>query len=999
MGTRFALVFILFAAAGIGYFLWSSSGSDRESATSALPQAAAVAEPRADSAALTSAQSLPDATRSEREVRSVPQAEVAKPAVASETVEGPALTGRVVDGLGNGLAGASVTLSDRRSGFFTLGHAELPRPGLYVTESDAEGRFGFDRVPAGTLQVSVSLSGYAPFERADLVVPRGEAHELEPFVLALGALLRGRVVDAAGGGVPGAALRMGSLSQSFDFGFARRSSEPFAVTEDDGSFLIDRLACGPWEIVVDSARHPKKSFRGMAETPGAETSGLVFQLERGDVISGRVVGFPEEERGELEVRARRATDEGFRGFADDRTAVVEHDGTFLLEGLHAEQDYLLQARRQSGTGGMFPGMGSSRSEPLSAHAGTHGVEIPYLPEATVSFQVLDARTRQPLTAFRVEAGVTWPRPLLGPDRKPLLEHENGLVVVDGLRPGADERAQIRVTATGYREYARDDIAVATGTETNLGKVFLEPVPVVRVTVLDQKTGAPIEGARVRLQKEAPSNGNVEVSMSFDIGDSGGDFLPGGAETARTDENGVAELTSLEGENVSIQVSKTKYAKLTRSGVFLPAGETVEETVRLSRGGAIEVTVLDPDGLPVPGARVAHRTPEELRSNRRSMVFGGPMGGRDLTDAGGKILFDNLTLGTHSFRVDEGGGGPAVMFAGGETRVELNGGLSEAAPDESWTEVEVVEGETGAVTVRAKARAALTGIVREAGRPLVGATVKLAKKSDASNPMAMMMPGMMGGGDSALTDGAGRYVLDGLTEDDYTLSIDHPTRRMTDKFDVEVEAGDNTFDANLAVSVLEGRVTDTAGEPVSGLRVSVEVVADRGGPRRMMQFVMITDDGDETAVSSGDPNLAQTVYTDGDGRYRLRGVTPDKDLVVKVEGGDLQPAKSAVVRVAPDEVLEDVDVTVEPGGSLTVNVLASDGTPAQLCMVRARHEEEGVDPEQSFAQSGRATLKGLKPGRWTVTVESIGPGGGDQPSAERDVLIDPGGKHEESMTLE
>ena len=100
--------------------------------------------------------------------------------------EGVALAGRVVDDQGRPLAGAKIGLgADRR-----IMQSDFPS-----VATDAEGRFRFGHVPAGTQTVTAQSPGRAP-ELADVVVAQG----MKPveFRLGPGHLIRGRVVNPQG---------------------------------------------------------------------------------------------------------------------------------------------------------------------------------------------------------------------------------------------------------------------------------------------------------------------------------------------------------------------------------------------------------------------------------------------------------------------------------------------------------------------------------------------------------------------------------------------------------------------------------------------------------------------------------------------------------------------------------------------------------------------------------------------------------------------------------
>ncbi|MCZ6596359.1 MAG: carboxypeptidase-like regulatory domain-containing protein, partial [Planctomycetota bacterium] len=210
---------------------------------------------------------------------------------------------------------------------------------------------------------------------------------------------------------------------------------------------------------------------------------------------------------------------------------------------------------------------------------------------------------------------------------------------------------------------------------------------------------------------------------------------------------------------------------------------------------------------------------------------------------------------------------------------------------------------------------------------------------------------------------------------------------------EIEAGRNVLDVDLPVSVIEGRITDTEGDPLAGVRVSAQrATGDDGGGRRMRRlFAFANQDGDVQTMS--DDMGEDFVTTDGDGRYSLRGVTPAVELVVSGRGDQVQTGESDPVTVGPDEVRGGVDLVLESGGSIEVEVLMPDGSPASFAMVRAEFQDKGqldedergsesVQPKFEFAQGGKTTLSGLHPGEWEVSINRAGPGAGEDPAPQR-----------------
>jgi protocatechuate 3,4-dioxygenase beta subunit len=989
MGNRLTLPLLLLAAllAG-GAFFWMT-GSDRRASPAVRgdERAAAPAERAPDTlvapAIVPSATSAPQVpARVELAEKEAPKS-AAKPKSADEV----SVSGRVIDRFGTPIAGARVTAA-ADTGFPMDLEIERDFPWLkrQRTQTDAEGRFRFERVEPGSLKVAVRSPGFAPHEQRGVLVPKADT-ELEPLVLARGAVLSGVVVDPEGRGVAGARLVRDEIENGAGMFFVG-AREPSAVTGADGRFRIDELACGAWRFIVQSEEHPDLVVEGVAEEPGVEQGGLRWQLAPGATIAGTVTGVPSGERDELEVHALRGSGgDEFLGLGAARVAKVEASGAFLLRGLEVGQRYGLQARRaqQDDERGFWE---RSRSNSVQARAGDSGVVLAYQPEAALLFTVFDAKTRAPLEAFQVESGIDWPVPLTDEGGRPRKLFPGGAVRVGGLRPSSDqERVQLNVRATGYEDYERADIAVRAGQELDLGSIFLEPVPVVRVQVTDRKTHAPIVGANVRVQKQQGDAMNVRRTIS--IGDDEGvetlDF--GEGRSATTDEHGWAEVTSYEGETVEISARAKGYAPGKLEGVFLPRGERLEQALALSQGGEVLVQVLDAQGLPLAGARVEHRSESDGPQGGVFVLGGHGHGQGEVTDTAGQVLFTNLAAGLHSFRLGEkDSGGP--MFATRDTVVVH--GMDSGDEEEGWSQLQVGEGARAELTLRAAPRAVLTGRVREAGKVLAGATVRLAKERPAGAPRAPMMPGMGGGGLEAKSDGEGRYRIDDVKEDRYTLTVEHPTRRMPQEFALTLREGENTFDVDLALSIVSGQVRDGNGKPLAGVRVWPERQAGDGAPAMRFRMVMIDDGGGGGVVDSG--QFGERAVTDAEGRYTLRGVTSDVDLVVQAEGDTVQPGKSEVVRLAPNEVKEGIDLELEAAGSILVEAKLSDGAPARFQLVQAEYLGESdppLQPKFGFLQQGSTELNGLKPGRWKVSVRSAQGGPqGENAGQDQEIEVKP-----------
>jgi len=901
------------------------------------------------------------------------------------------VSGRVVDPLGNPVARAEVELVPETSQWIGRSRRSLRGMGAggqRRTSTAADGRFEIVARSDGEARLEVEASRFAPLKRP-LTLVRGVDSLLGDLALDRGVVLAGHVVDSARRPVAGAELRVAPESGGMVvFTSWSDRGEAAATTDADGAFEIDRQAVGPYRLSVTHADHPDAVLSGETREPGEHVTGLSVQLEDGATIRGRVVGAPAD--AELVVRAQEGSARpGFMLGAfpggGGREAEVLADGSFTLRGLRAGASYALSLHAPSA----HAMHRTARSESLPAKAGDTGVELPYSAGAAIAFQVVDARTGQPLERFTVAAGTLWSMPLAGADGQPVALHPEGRARFEGLRPepGADT-AQLTVEASGYRTYELGAIELEPNATLDLGVLRLEPVPVVRVHVRDRESGAPIEGAAVTLSTGPVDQHGQFITRRVSIGP--GDARIDDSSTPKTrsgvtDGEGLCVLSSFPGTDCSLLVTEGDYARFRSETLSLPAEADLDYEVELGRGGAVEVLVVDGAGNPKPGARVRHR------DGTGGHVILGARQPHLTTDAEGRVVFDLLEAGTHGFALDEGnrGAGGGGVFA---LEIAIPGG-----DGGEWSEVAVAEGRTSQLTLRAAARGELHGIVTEAGAPLVGAKVALREPTGEEGGAAQMrLPEMLGGGTSTVTDASGRYGFEDLKVGEYELEVTHASRAMPASFETLVGEGDNKQNIDLPVAVVEGRVTDEAGKPLPGIRVQAR--RGDGAEQRAMRFAfVVADDGGGATTYSGPGGEAST-ETDEGGSFTLRGVLPDVELHVEGRGGKYRTSRSKPFRVAPDHVLDGVDVVMRRAGLLKVSILAPDGAPQNGVLVRASFKgetEEPVAPMAEFVRSGgEVELEGLAGGPWEVTVSRVAMGEGEAPANPdpQTVGIEPGGEH-------
>ncbi|MEE8468085.1 MAG: carboxypeptidase regulatory-like domain-containing protein, partial [Planctomycetota bacterium] len=806
----------------------------------------------------------------------------------------------------------------------------------------------------------------------------GTEVSLGELTLDQGVILAGMVVDEGGRAVEGAkVLRPFEQTGGMVIISSNAAGETVAVTDAEGRFEVSSQRVGDWELIVRHEDHPDARSEGNAANAGDHQTDLLVVLEDGLGIAGVVSGIPAAERGQLEVRAWPQRGEGqsdgaqtmtfeFGGGAGmpsregPRVAPVAADGSFALRGLRRDARYRLAARLAHGGG---PGQRTGRSANQVAQSGERGVELEWSMGSSVSFQVLDARSGKPIEDLRVSAGLRWAMPLTGSQGRVLDHFEDGRVVVDGLWPREDmDQLSIELEAAGYEAYSQTGITLAAEDDLDLGTVRLAPMPLVRVTVLDDESGDPVEGAKVTLRAEqARGSRNVRVSArSFGAGDDDHVSLVGeDLRVGRTDSRGVCELSSFPGKRATLLVRAEDFAPAREDSLQLPSKGDVEREVRLILGGTVAITVVDGAGQPAPGATIEHDSPG---------AAGGPIfsGGTERTaDEHGRLRFSHLEPGLHAFRVQDenpsSGGFLMAMSMPGQAGRQGTG----------WEEVTVAGGEESQVRLVLPPRGSLHGIITEDGSPLARARVALNQRGDLSARMRRMI----GGGTSVTTDSAGRYSFDDLKLADYDVEITHSSRAMGFEAEIDLLEGDNKLNIELPVCILEGKVTDENGEPLEGARVTVsrKQALSRGGMRMVM--ISRSKDGDDgfTSITTGGGSNPSTT-TDEHGHYSLRGVAAAQEVYVEVKSAGYEPTTSKALTLQPGELRRAVDVQLGRGGTLVVSVTDALGEPADGLFAMATFLGESETPVQSVAkpvQAGEARLENLVLGPWSVSLRSLG----------------------------
>lgn len=923
--------------------------------------------------------------------------------------------GTVLDSSGRPVAGARVACRkpdgsrDRNRGQLRIEPANRAAA-LAETASGSDGRFWLTPpVDMKRALLEVRARGFVLFE-LEVLPETDEAtielgsepdsqpgvRELGPLQLERGVILAGRVVGPSGAGVPEATVHLVESDADevpaifgLDVDALQEQVGGGQLTDASGHFEFAHVAPGRYELRAMQARFTRAMHRVHAPEAGQDSTDIVLALGPGATLAGRVTDLPTGfEAGTLEVSVRPGSlADSVRGaFSLDlggmleqagfnrgeRSVRVAEDGSFTVAGLVPETPYrvwLLEepGQRPAELEQLGPSFGwKTCCDPIEVRSGDSGVTLAYDPGATLGFTVVDARTRMPIEQLSVDA--SW-------------ELDSGVTINDGLAatpsagayPGGVVREthlrprkgrgtlQLRLEALGYAAHTQA-IEISAGTDIELGTIALEPVPLVQLVVVDARSGEPVEDARVVLgvgpaAQATESEGQRTISFTASVGS--GPAKPAArakqarAQTStRSDAMGHATLSSFPGRTGVLAVSAASHAPWELE-LELPETGPTELSVELLRGGSVEVSAVDARERRLADVEIEHRG----QGPEASLA----------TDSSGRVVFDRLAPGGHSFRVqrDIGDGAPLIS-------VQVDSG----EPEPGWVTVEVEDGRSVDVLLVEPLRGTLFGVVTENGEPLSGARLSLIRELELADmaggegletAIAAELTGQFEGllalaGPRTQSDEHGRYRFDSVVTGKYRLRVEHAERAMPTSTDVEVREGEREQDIALTGAALRGRVVTVDGAPLSGARVTAS-------PARDLNSQM--DQSAELALAA---NLvgqlggtgSRSARTDRDGRFELRGIPAGTSIAITASAAKHVDATSAAFELADGETRESDALVLIEAGSLRVELESSSGTQLPQSVSAIYLGEPASDPAAGFVRRNKVLLRNLRPGPWRVT---------------------------------
>ncbi len=807
------------------------------------------------------------------------------------------LTGRVVDAAdGKALAGIRIVARSQGAAGF-------------LARSGPDGRYAIRGLSPQAYRVSAEDDRFVPWSRV-VTVAAGQPQD-QDVPLVRGSTLAGRVVSEEGAPVVGAAVQVSRGGEEAFRAFVRSlEGEGVVHTGRDGAFRATRLAPGENQrLDVRHDEFEERAIGGISLTPGGLRSGVVVVLGRGVTLHGVV----KDEEGrplagaEVELSGSRTMRAGRGGFSMSFMGPGRQlrretglDGRFAFRGLKAG-DYTVSARRS--------GFSRAVVDPVKVAEPRTGepLELTLKAGATIS-GVLRDKAGAGASGWYVSAhpaGEGGGTPF-GPLRNEEPTGPDGAFLLEGLATGEAYDLQVMGPA-GLGPRRANVAAPAEGLE-----LIVSGAGQVRGRVVDGDSGRPIPDFQVSYQPD--TQGGMRFVMRMRSGSGRGPYERQPVHA----EDGSFVLEDVPAGRWLIEAFAAGYQTGSASAVSVGEGEEVEGVeVRLSKGGVVSGRVLESrSGRPIPDATV--------RAERSS---GGAF--RGMARMGDDVA-DNETSSDAEGRYEIAGLAPGTWT------------VSASHPDwcDATTSVELKEAPAVA-EIRLGAGGSVGGTVLAGGRPVAGAQVMLSPAGEAG-----FRPGFMGG-QSALSDAAGRFRFDRLASGRYVLGAE-----LRDQSSAPADAvvtGDAAQEVQLLLAegaLVRGVVTGLPDAQLSGVGVSAR----------------------------GRDYFAATRTAAG-GRFELTGV-PEGVVSLQANAGDFASGSrsaSATITVGPGQAEASAEIVFETGFRVDGRVSRA-GRPVPEAIVLAFPDGSGGRSATGRTDEGGGyLLEGLDEGRYTISAQPQGGG--------------------------
>jgi protocatechuate 3,4-dioxygenase beta subunit len=467
-----------------------------------------------------------------------------KEGVVLQLKKGAVVTGRVLDPRrGSGIPNAAVSWREDGGGPAMAIIAGFGG-GQNSQTTDADGRFRFDGLPGGKLNVTASHPDFLDTSKP-VDVPEEDETTLD-LTLSVGGAIAGTVV-----GKDGRTPVAGAEVELDEQGSGRSRGGDSARADGSGNFLFEHLKAGRYRVTARSSAGSSVA-REVVLAESQRLDGVLLEMASGALVRGTISGLPAGRLGGVRVfGSGRDYEDG--GITDD-------DGRFTL------RDVPPGVLRVSASTAFPSGRSASKTVDVPEGAGEVPVEIVFEGASRLSGRVTRGDRAIP-GAFVMAV----PDPPGSPGgRANGQTDENGQYALEGLTDG-----NYQVTLSGQGVSYRKAFVVSGETD---GDIVLPAVSISGV-VTEAGSNEPLEGASVQLES------GRETTLAM--------------RRAVTDSRGFYSIEDVDAGNYQLTARKERYELKTQPVSVGSSG--VEVNVALARGAGLAIRAVDGlTGLPMRG---------------------------------------------------------------------------------------------------------------------------------------------------------------------------------------------------------------------------------------------------------------------------------------------------------------------------------------------------------------------------------------------------------------
>ncbi len=595
------------------------------------------------------------------------------------------------------------------------------------------------RLPPSDYGLEVSAAGYMLKDVTSIKISppgaEGDAPAAEPIAIALEAagIVRGKVVGRfTGKAVIGAEVfvEKGGFPPS-------RVKDLTTVTDENGVFVLDKLAPRTLSLRVAHVDHTSTLFEGVDPVPAGEDGSLPPPVEFALGSGGRIEGVVLDDARMPQSGTSMELTSGFDLFAR-RTAVTGDDGRYSFTNVPIDKTYTVSVGR------FLPGQTSRSKGSVKVAEGAvvvidFGTETGGFP---LTGRVL--RGAEPVANVSIS--------LVSNDGGSALEQErtgdDGTFTFKQVQPG---KYQLTAQSGGSRSIA---VTVPADQPPEPVEIVMATATIVG-TVKDVSTGDALSGVYVECERvvEAGASNLSTISQRW----KGNDI---------TGETGEFEIGGLEDGSYRIRAFREGYGAVVEDGITIVGGADAAP-VRLELGSPATVTgfVRNAAGTPISGAQLV------VTDDQGRALF---LVGLTSSSSDGSYIQATLPPGRFTFAFSKDGYAPAEKE-------------SEVAVGEQVTlDFTLLKGGTIDVVV-----------TDEGGAPLGGALVDVLDADGNRIERAISISSIFST-QAAKTDARGDCRLDGISPGTYTIGVSKDAAsRRSDPFEV-VEGGSSRVEIQLPV---------------------------------------------------------------------------------------------------------------------------------------------------------------------------------------------------------